>query len=385
MSKTEYAYTVGEVGTAIKTYNYAYLNAWKDQLTSFDGTAITYDASGNPTSYLGKTLTWSRGRLLTNFVSGYTMISAQYDANGIRKNKARINTAPGVIGDIVATSYFYDNSGKLLKESTNGYTRYYFYNSDGIVGYEENGEKLLYRKNLFGDITAIYKGTTKVAEYTYDAWGNCTITHDVDGYSARNPFRYRGYYFDNDLNMYYLLTRYYDPKIGRFINADAIEYLKPENINGLNLYAYCNNNPVMHTDASGNAGAIIWLSLLLIAGGAVVGAIAGVLADHKFGSNIDNPQKVNPPDNLPIIIEDNIETDDESLNFGDRMLNMVKGGIIRGLDWIYEHYGYWRRNSFVWSGNRSRYPHTQWYCHIRTWLCRGNACNPTFVRFGHQS
>ena len=190
VSKTEYAYTVGEVGTAIKTYNYTYGNAWKDQLTTFDGQSIVYDDAGNPTSYLGKSLLWSKGRLLTKYVSGYITIGNQYDANGLRRNKSKINTTPGVIGDLVSTSYFYDNSGKLLKESTQGYTRYYFYTQDGIVGYMENGEKFLYRKNLFGDITAIYKGTQKVAEYTYDAWGNCTITHDVDGYSTRNHFIY---------------------------------------------------------------------------------------------------------------------------------------------------------------------------------------------------
>ena len=83
MSKTEYAYTEGEVGTAIKTYNYAYLNAWKDQLTTFDGQSIVYDAAGNPTSYLGKSLLWSKGRLLTKYVSGYITIGNQYDANGI--------------------------------------------------------------------------------------------------------------------------------------------------------------------------------------------------------------------------------------------------------------------------------------------------------------
>ena len=117
--------------------------------------------------------------------------------------------------------------------------RYYIYSNDGIVGYEENGEQFMYRKNLFGDITAIYKGTTKVAEYIYDAWGNCTITLDKKSYGTNNPFRYRGYYWDEDLKMYYLMTRYYDPKTGRFINADSIEYLEPETINGLNLYAYC--------------------------------------------------------------------------------------------------------------------------------------------------
>ena len=299
VSKTEYAYTVGEVGTAIKTYNYTYGNAWKDQLTAFDGSTIAYDNGGNPTSYLGKSLTWSKGRLLAQYVSGYITVENQYDANGIRKNKARINTAPGVIGDIVATSYFYDNSGKLVKESTQGYTRYYFYSSDGIVGYTENGEKLLYRKNLFGDITAIYKGTQKVAEYVYDAWGNCTVTVDVNGYGTRNPIRYRGYYWDSDLNMYYLMTRYYDPQIGRFINADTPKYLQPNTINGLNLYAYCGNNPVMNVDPSGHfliaLGVIAFFVFAAVAIVVAVGTATAIIAEvagevgERIGDALEKP------------------------------------------------------------------------------------------------
>ena len=115
----------------------------------------------------------------------------------------------------------------------------------------------MYRKNFFGDIIAIYKGATKIAEYSYDAWGNCTIVSDSNGTGARNPFRYRGYYFDSDLNMYYLMTRYYDPKTGRFINADTIEYLKLDKINGLNLYAYCKNNPMMLVDYSGTDAMVV--------------------------------------------------------------------------------------------------------------------------------
>ena len=170
----------------------------------------------------------------------------QYDANGIRVGKTR-----KIASNTTNSTYIYDNSGKLRTEIEGSTTRNYIYGADGAVGYEENGEHFMYRKNFFGDITAIYKGTTKIAEYSYDAWGNCTIVSDYNGYGARNPFRYRGYYFDTDLNMYYLTTRYYDPKTGRFINADAIEYLKPEAINGLNLYAYCANNPVMLVDFSG--------------------------------------------------------------------------------------------------------------------------------------
>ena len=88
-------------------------------------------------------------------------------------------------------------------------------------------------------------------EYVYDAWGNCTVKTDTNGYGSRNPFRYRGYYWDSDLGMYYLITRYYDPKVGRFISADSTEYLEPGTINGLNLYAYCGNNPVMCVDPWG--------------------------------------------------------------------------------------------------------------------------------------
>jgi RHS repeat-associated protein len=127
------------------------------------------------------------------------------------------------------------------------------YSSDGIAGYEENGARFVCRKNLFGDITAIYQGTTKLAEYVYDAWGNCTIIQNTNGIGTRNPFRYRGYYWDEDLKMYYLMTRYYDPKTGRFINADSFEYLDPNKINGLNLYAYCRNNPIMCMDSGGNS------------------------------------------------------------------------------------------------------------------------------------
>ena len=246
MSKTEYAYTTGEVGTAIATYNYTYGNAWKDQLTSYGGSAITYDTAGNPTSYLGKTLTWSRGRLLTKYVSGSKTVDMSYDANGLRISKSR-----KISSNTLNSTYIYDSQGKLRTEIAGNTTRTYIYGQDGIVGYEESGVHFIYRKNFFGDIVAIYQGTTKIAEYSYDAWGNCTVVSDYNGYGARNPFRYRGYYFDSDLNMYYLTTRYYDPNTGRFINADAIEYLRPAAINGLNLYAYCHDNPVMYIDPMG--------------------------------------------------------------------------------------------------------------------------------------
>ena len=193
------------------------------------------------------------GQPLTKYVSGSKTVDIQYDGKGIRVAKTR------KIGTSVTTNstYIYDNGGKLRTEIEGNTTRNYIYGQDGIVGYEENNEHFMYRKNIFGDVTAIYKGATKVAEYKYDAWGNCTIILNTSGYGSRNPFRYRGYYFDSDLGMYYLTTRYYDPKTGRFINADSIEYLKPDAINGLNLYVYCKNNPLRYVDPTGQLEKII--------------------------------------------------------------------------------------------------------------------------------
>ena len=70
-----------------------------------------------------------------------------------------------------------------------------------------------------------------------------------------NPIRYRGYFFDNETSLYYLNARYYDPKLGRFISPDTLSILDDTmgEINGLNLYMYCGNNPVNRFDQNGYA------------------------------------------------------------------------------------------------------------------------------------
>ena len=142
----------------------------------------------------------------------------------------------------------------------------YIYGTEGIAGFvvdkdTNNEATYVYRKNIFGDVTAVYNDDGILqCTYEYDAWGNHVI-YDADGkvvdgnsdnIGLINPIRYRGYYFDEETGLYYLKTRYYDPQVGRFMTIDGIEYLDPETINGLNLYAYCNNNPVMNVDPYGN-------------------------------------------------------------------------------------------------------------------------------------
>ena len=158
---------------------------------------------------------------------------------------------------------------------------YYIYGVDGIAGFNFEDKVYLYRKNVQGDITHIYrkdgnKDLVEVAHYAYDAWGNTQILSETDKIGSLNPFRYRGYYFDIETKLYYLISRYYDPETCRFISADGIEYLDPETLGGLNLYAYCCNNPVMGYDPEGtwNWGKF-WKVLKVIASVAiVVGAVA---------------------------------------------------------------------------------------------------------------
>ena len=129
-----------------------------------------------------------------------------------------------------------------------------------------------YRRNLQGDVTAIYNSSgTKVGEYAYDAWGNCTVLSGAATDVVRyNPIRYRGYYYDIETGLYYLNARYYNPQWRRFISPDSIDYLDPESVNGLNLYAYCNNDPVNYVDPSGHLGfwaaALIGVAILGVAG-----------------------------------------------------------------------------------------------------------------------
>ena len=124
----------------------------------------------------------------------------------------------------------------------------------------------------------------------YDAWGNCLASGS--GVISANPFRYRGYYWDGEAGLYFLNTRWYDPETGRFISPDSISYLDPESINGLNLYAYCLNNPVMYTDPYGTTAWWEWLLGGLIVVGLAVGsivtggAVAAVLAGAAIGGAI---------------------------------------------------------------------------------------------------
>ena len=130
------------------------------------------------------------------------------------------------------------------------------------------------------------------AIYVYDAWGNHRIYDgnnnliDEDDFviGSINPIRYKGYYYDQETGLYYLMSRYYDSSVAQFISPDDYSYLDIESISGYHLYAYCNNNPVMYADESGHSAIV---ALLIAAGIGTLAGLAGQLtADviHSVGT-----------------------------------------------------------------------------------------------------
>ena len=96
--------------------------------------------------------------------------------------------------------------------------------------------------------------------YIYDSWGNTLSVQDANDQEITspnnmgnlNPFRYRGYYLDSETGLYYLHSRYYDPQTCRFVNADTTDILQAKgDLYDKNLFAYCDNNPVVRVDHGG--------------------------------------------------------------------------------------------------------------------------------------
>ena len=154
------------------------------------------------------------------------------------------------MGDVVY-EYFYADSRLMRMTISDGTVMDFFYDHNGLpYAVKYNGTNYYYILNQQGDVVRLISadGTT-VGTYQYDAWGNILSSTDNDLTNA-NPLRYRGYVYDDETGFYYLSSRYYDPKIGRFINADG--QINADALVGYNLFASCYNSPVMLSDSSGN-------------------------------------------------------------------------------------------------------------------------------------
>ena len=200
---------------------------------------VITDSEGNvaysdPAKVLADSITWdfeyNADGMRTSRTNG--VVTYEYVYNG--SQLTRLYITDELDGSQSVMAFAYDASGKPLSLNYNG-TRY------------------IYATNIQGDVIAILNASgTAIVTYTYDAWGNPL---SVGGTHATtlgldNPLRYRGYVYDNETALYYLQSRYYDPTISRFLNADTV-YDLDAGLEGYNLYLYCANDPVGRIDVSG--------------------------------------------------------------------------------------------------------------------------------------
>ena len=264
-STKTYTYTYDTAGNILSssdgttTHSYAYTDSdWVDLLTSYDGHSLSYDAIGNPgTYYNGSTysMTWQRGRELAAVTKSGTTTSYAYDMDGIRSSK----TVGGLTTD------YYTLNGQVIRQVENNNTLDFIYDSRQqpyaliYTTGTDTPQTYYYLLDLQGDVIGLMDANANIiARYTYNAWGLLLSVTDANGTAITssshianiNPLRYRGYYWDAETGFYYLQSRYYDPNIGRFINADA-QFAVGLSA-GQNLFVYCLDNPVNKIDKSGH-------------------------------------------------------------------------------------------------------------------------------------
>ncbi|MBQ1305586.1 MAG: RHS repeat-associated core domain-containing protein, partial [Erysipelotrichales bacterium] len=181
--------------------------------------------------------------------------------------------------------YFYAD-GKLTRIKRNNTTLHFDYDMLGPSVIRYNGVDYYYHRNAQGDIDGISNAAGElVASYRYDAWGKpLSITGTMAStIGVLNPFRYRGYVYDEETGLYYLNSRYYDPEVGRFISPDSVSYLGADGtILGYDLYTYCDNDPVNHRDSEGN----LWNFVIGGLVGGIVGGISAAVSSYKTTGSV---------------------------------------------------------------------------------------------------
>ena len=246
LKKERFAYA--DTTNPLETVTYTYGDAnWRDKLTAVNGSTIRYDAIGNPLSDGTWTYTWQNGRQLQKMQKSGVTAEFVYNADGLRVQK----TVNGVVTK-------YTLHGKNVVHMTSGTDELHFFydaqNRPAVVVY--NGTAYAYVKSLQGDIVALLNGAGNVVvSYVYDAWGAPIGKSGsmAETLGSVQPFRYRGYVFDEETGLYYLRSRYYNSELGRFLNADTIYYC--------NLFCYCKNSPTRRFDANGKEDEDVYLNV----------------------------------------------------------------------------------------------------------------------------
>ena len=262
------------MGEPTNVQKYTYMKTgWNDLLHTYNNRIVTHDDLGNPLRYRDNLrFTWV-GRLMATAKTSATATSSySYAQSGLRLKKEYQDGT-----EVVTHTYDYDGT-LLVREKYGDTTLWFMYDESGSpIGFiKQDGTTrtpYYYVKNAQGDVLAITNGGagTILCKYQYDSWGKLLavkdsygndISSDKNNIANINPIRYRGYYYDTETGLYYLQSRYYDPVMGRFVNADSIADTGA-GLLATNLYIYAANNPINNSDPTGHwiiKDAIKWVT-----------------------------------------------------------------------------------------------------------------------------
>lgn len=272
--------------------------------------SLVYDRCLNITSLGdGRTFKYDVGNRLSEANIDGNMVKFNYDYNGIRTSKESSSSK---------AKYFYEDNILIGMTLDNNIFIHFVYSQDKILGFiADIGEfeyKFSYIKNNLGDIVGIVKdGRELIGTYDYDEYGNIIqeqiINQNYEGFVHLNPFRYRSYVYDEETKLYYLLTRYYDPKSMMFLTLDDENNYGIKNISP---YCYCLFDPINKIDPTGcfSISAVIF------------SAVAGALISGGF-TFLDQMRKN--------------DWDIEKVDWKDVGISAIIGGVCGGLgqiDWF---------------------------------------------------
>ena len=189
--------------------------------------------------------------------------------------------------------YAYDQNGNITSVKKNGaLLESYEYDAlNQLTKVTRGSEVYTYTYDNAGNILSVKKNGTVIKDYGYSdpewkdlltSFNGQTITYDAIG----NPLTYRGYCYDTETGFYYVSSRNYDPEVGRFINAYTIDVLTatPTALTDKNLFAYCDNNPVIRADYDGD----FWHIVVGTVVGGAINAVVKMTTNALEGKSLTN-------------------------------------------------------------------------------------------------
>lgn len=248
LAKTiNHSYADGTTGKVESTTTYFY-NKFGQLLSLTDGTTFSYDGYGNRVqrNHTGDDVSYEYkyGSMLTKVVRRGVTSNYNYNLDGVRCKKT--------VGS-VETKYYLDGN-KILRENGKNDLHYY-YGKDGLIGFaltkNNVSKEFVYVYDSQGNVTMVFSKNNpseSFARYEYDAFGNCTVrdsngavNNSPDFIGNINPFRWKGFYFDEESGLYYANGSYYDPETGLYVDAAPMSTVID---NAFNTRSLDRNRPV---------------------------------------------------------------------------------------------------------------------------------------------